>query len=670
MKSAIKLLTDWLALFRSTRARPYLLITFLVDAALVFVFLVAIQSYLPEQHGGGSELAGYALAAYGGAKLLGQLIMGRLVDREGSRRSLLIGLAVLAVGQASLMSGALEPRAVLPAAAAYGLGAAIVWPAIYASAANEFAAEERARLTSGMTVSTGLALATALGLGFLLPASFPYTGACAFCLVMLLAAIWMGRSFWQTGSIANAAVTAPAELAPNLAGVFRKIVSPQRLTFSVIILLQSAIIGSLLAIFRAYGRDAVEISFREEVLLLVPAAIAGGAAVVVGGSLSDKLGRIPLLGAGFFMTTLALWMLSVATSPGALMVIAPIAAIGMGLAFPSVGAMSMDLSRTAGAGTILAWFLAVEGVGHAAGPATAAWVDGKAGVITVLWIIGFMAGTVSVLALVPPIWANLSNNPRRPITRVRLVLSGAAKGGLMLGLAVPILTTYWAWSPSSQIYGHIISHGPRDQMQVAITFDDGPNDPWTLKIADVLDHYSLKGTFFTVGLNADIHPEIVQELVRRGHLIGNHSFEHKKQDAVLQPGYSDLARAEQEIAKVADVCPAFYRPPNGFHTPWQLHAVAKRHMHTVTWDVIPKDWKNPPPEQIVQRVLDSVQPGSIILLHDGNDTDQVTDRSSTLASLPGIIEGLESRGYQVVRLDKLLNLPPYLPTCDGLDTGP
>ena len=88
-------------------------------------------------------------------------------------------------------------------------------------------------------------------------------------------------------------------------------------------------------------------------------------------------------------------------------------------------------------------------------------------------------------------------------------------------------------------------------------------------------------------------------------------------------------------------------------------------MTTVTWDVIPRDWKDPPPDVIAQRVLDDVKPGSIILLHDGYNTTQGADRSATLNALPAIIEGLRARGYDVVRLDELLDRPAYLPSCDG-----
>lgn len=240
-------------------------------------------------------------------------------------------------------------------------------------------------------------------------------------------------------------------------------------------------------------------------------------------------------------------------------------------------------------------------------------------------------------------------------------------GALAFGLGIPSLAAHWAMAPSSQVYGQIITHGPRGEKVVAITFDDGPNDPWTLRVADVLDKYGIKGTFFVVGQNADAHPAIVQTLIERGHLVGNHSYHHQKRRAIFDLHYGDLGHAERSIAAAAGVCPAFFRTPNGFHTPWELHEVSRQHMHTIGWDVQPSDWKSHSADAVTRRVVRSVQPGSIILLHDGDDTRAVTDRSVTVSALPNIIEQLQAKGYRFVRLDELLDLPPYLPTCAGLE---
>ncbi len=239
-------------------------------------------------------------------------------------------------------------------------------------------------------------------------------------------------------------------------------------------------------------------------------------------------------------------------------------------------------------------------------------------------------------------------------------------GACVFGLGAPLLAVYWAMSPSSQMYGTIVTHGPRDQQVVALTFDDGPSVPWTLQIADVLDRYGIKGAFFEVGKNVDAHPAISAEMVARGHLVGNHSYQHRKRDSILQLGYGELDRAEKSIAAATGMCPALYRMPNGFHTPWQLHKVSGSHMTTIGWDVNPNDWKNPAADALARNVIDSARPGSIILLHDGEDTKSITNRSATLAALPTIIEGLQAKGYRFVRLDELLQKPAYLPSCAGL----
>ena len=242
---------------------------------------------------------------------------------------------------------------------------------------------------------------------------------------------------------------------------------------------------------------------------------------------------------------------------------------------------------------------------------------------------------------------------------------------MVLKAALPVLAVvgllglgyYWAISPSSQVYGSIATHGPRQEKLVALTFDDGPNPPWTNEIMKTLDRYDVKATFFVVGANADAAPEVARALIDDGQLVGNHSYRHRKRDALLDPRYAELSKAEASISKAAGVCPALFRSPNGFHTPWQLHEVASEGMRTVGWDVQPADWENPKPEVIVKRVLDSVKPGSIILLHDGSDTNQGVDRQATLDALPGIIEGLRAQGYRFVRVDELLSVQPYLSNC-------
>src|SRR5207249_6885925 len=176
------------------RARKYALLTFAVDAGLVFTLLVAVQSYLPEQYQAIEAIAGYVLAAYGAAKLVGQLPAGYVIDRLGPRQGLFGGLCLAVAGQAAMLMATVEPLLGIPAAALYGLGAAAIWPSTFSMAAAEFAEEERARLAAGMTVATGAAVQPpwGLALSFLLAFHMPPPLRSPFALCLL--------PFWSSAS--------------------------------------------------------------------------------------------------------------------------------------------------------------------------------------------------------------------------------------------------------------------------------------------------------------------------------------------------------------------------------------------------------------------------------------------------------------------------------------
>lgn len=392
MSTFRQLLLDWLQLARSPRARPFILITLFVDAAFIFVFLVAIQSYLVDRHNANLALPGYTLAAYGAAKLAAQLFAGRLIDRLGSTRAAQLGVAIIVIGQLSLLAGAVTPAAVLPAAAVYGFGSAVLWPALFARASDRFPAGERAKLGSAMTLTTGVSLILGLGLGLALPARFPYTAATAiaFTMIVLAAAASAGLRAPATESWEMPIDRGPA----SLRAVTAIALEPRRLGFAMIVLLESAAVGGLQAVFRSYGRDLLGVSFRQELLYLAPAAIFGAGAVVVGGALADRLGRLPLLGLGFLGSGVSIWLLSGITSPAGLIPLAVLGGVGAGLATPSLSALSMDLSRTAGQGTVLAWFMTMEGLGHAGGSALGGWVNASVGTAHVLQVVATLFATV------------------------------------------------------------------------------------------------------------------------------------------------------------------------------------------------------------------------------------------------------------------------------------
>ena len=305
--------------------------------------------------------------------------------------------------------------------------------------------------------------------------------------------------------------------------------------------------------------------------------------------------------------------------------------------------LAARLTRGRGKGT------AVVGVAIAA---TAAWlftqtveVDFRAYLAVAFGLgAGIAAGGLPVLG------AN-AEAPRRPRVTFAVVafalVATLALGGWIGGN-----------SPSRTWLGPIVSHGDRHGSAVAITFDDGPNVSESLVVAHILDSFGAKGTFFTVGKALDARPDISRALLADGQLLGNHSYHHD-QWRWLDPRYPELERTQAAFRRRLDVCPTFYRPPHGEHTPFMSYQLARKHMTMVGWDTSAADWATTDGSLVARRILSGVRPGSIIVLHDGLDGNLTADRSVLTVALPLILRGLRAKGLHAVRLDQLLGIRPY-----------
>ena len=273
---------------------------------------------------------------------------------------------------------------------------------------------------------------------------------------------------------------------------------------------------------------------------------------------------------------------------------------------------------------------------------------------TIDLLIGVVLGTGVGLA-VPWHWSE--RGAPRP-NRRRDIAVAALGTTLSIGLVLWVAAN----DPTVEWFGHITTHGDRHDSRVALTFDDGPDDPYSLQVSRVLDQHDAKGTFFEVGKAIDARPEIARALYDDGHLVGNHSYEHDYW-RWLDPRYPELDRTESAFRRQLGVCPAFFRPPHGQRTPFMLAHVSSKGMHTVTWDVSAGDWATDDPALVAKRILDGVKPGSIILLHDGIDGTVTADRTVLVKALPMILDGLKAKGLKPVRLDELLGRPGYLDHC-------
>lgn len=179
---------------------------------------------------------------------------------------------------------------------------------------------------------------------------------------------------------------------------------------------------------------------------------------------------------------------------------------------------------------------------------------------------------------------------------------------------------------------------------VYLTFDDGPIPEVTPQVLDILDRYHVKATFFWVGENVYRFPELAQEVYRRGHQVGNHTFNHLPGIRVSQSIYSmNWQLCDEIIQKTLGLSwnSHLFRPPYGRMRPYQQKQVIKDH-RIILWDILTHDYnKDYTPARITRIVQRYMRNGSIILMHDSKKS-----APNTLEALPMIIEWLQAEGYE------------------------
>jgi peptidoglycan-N-acetylglucosamine deacetylase len=241
-------------------------------------------------------------------------------------------------------------------------------------------------------------------------------------------------------------------------------------------------------------------------------------------------------------------------------------------------------------------------------------------------------------------------------------------GTLGVGMVFVLIAVYGYVAPGSSVFGKVYEKGDTSEKVVALTFDDGPNDPYTSAIIDTLDRYHIKATFFAVGKNVELCPGTAKRIVAEGHVLADHSYTHDANHALTTSGSKDIERAQLAISRVASVVPHLYRPPHGKKTPWEMMRVEELGMIEVTWNVSANDqhllayFGKPSPGKYAGDIVRSTRPGGIILLHDGYGTDHNTpdsDKSLTVQALPLIIEQLQAKGYRFVTVPELLGVSAY-----------
>ena len=233
---------------------------------------------------------------------------------------------------------------------------------------------------------------------------------------------------------------------------------------------------------------------------------------------------------------------------------------------------------------------------------------------------------------------------------------------VLIGLAAAAAASaagYQSMAPTGQWYGRTFTGFGRGSKKIALTYDDGPNDPHTLKLLEVLAKHDVHATFFMIGRYVRQRPDIVQEVARAGHVIGNHTFTHPllifESSAQMRTQLLECRSALQDaIGEHSNL----FRPPFGGRRPATLRVARSLGLEAVMWSVTGYDWNGPPAVVIEKKVVRQMRGGDVILLHDGGHRAMGTDRAQTVIATENLIRRYRDQGYDFVTVETAVSHQP------------
>jgi peptidoglycan-N-acetylglucosamine deacetylase len=255
-----------------------------------------------------------------------------------------------------------------------------------------------------------------------------------------------------------------------------------------------------------------------------------------------------------------------------------------------------------------------------------------------------------------------------------LLISGA----LHLGAAAALIARprYWPWALGGLVANHIVLAGaglwPRSQFLgpnltrlparsdlkggVAITIDDGPDPDVTPQVLEQLDSHRARATFFCIGERVLQYPDVAQEIVRRGHVIENHSQRHRHNFSLLGPQAmsAEISRGQESIVRVTGSSPLFFRAPAGLRNPFLDPILARLQLRLASWTRRGFDTVSADADAVFRRLATPLRSGDILLLHDGHAARTRRGAAVILEVMPRLLDALQAQGLTTVTLRSAL----------------
>ena len=215
---------------------------------------------------------------------------------------------------------------------------------------------------------------------------------------------------------------------------------------------------------------------------------------------------------------------------------------------------------------------------------------------------------------------------------------------------------YQSIAPTAQWFGQTFIGLAKSTKNLALTYDDGPNDPHTFRLLETLNKYEVHATFFLIGRYVRQRPDIAREILKAGHVVGNHTFTHPllslKSSTETRRELSDCRSALQDAIGEHS---SLFRPPFGGRRPVTLRVARELGLQPVMWNVTGYDWTAPPASVIERKVTKQVRGGDVILFHDGGHKVMGADRSQTVLATDHLIARYKSEGYDFATISEMLN---------------